>query len=79
MTKEYYEGNYEGILRSGGWGAETCCVNTWKIYEGGYLRNPLRVGYLNSTPCLFLPTEPILMFLGVLERGGHARSSKKKS
>ena len=45
-------------------------------YEGGYLRNPLRGGVFDSTGCLFLSTERILMFLDVLERGDHARSFK---
>ena len=45
-----------------------------ELYEGGYLRNPLRVGFFDSTACRFLSTEPFLMFLDVLENRGHARS-----
>ena len=48
-----------------------------KIYEGGYLRNPLNGGVNEVGWLPFLSTEPILMFLDVLENRGHARSFKK--
>ena len=51
--------------------------NPASYYEGGYLRKALKGGgYLNSTGCFFLSTEPFSMFLDVLENRDHARSFK---
>ena len=42
------------------------------VYEGGYLRNPLRGGSLNWIVRRFVSTGPFLMFLDVLESREHA-------